>query len=257
MGALVLLAILRHWVPSGLLYLYLWDLAHQVLFYIGGILALIEWLMVKYVDTPIEKRFFTGIVLVLLFIASFQAWVDEHHNSEQLTTEKASAVGEREFWKSQSYSKDDTLRIQSRLLDQNLINTNQVQKNYNDLVAKVLSLTKPEHVQLNNYLVELPLRDTISLGKGKSESFIVVADRVVSPIKLEVMCNAPIRSAGGAPMGANAMTSIGWGGFLGYSNGVYRWGIGLGSPAWAPSTPMLVTVDSSEARQFNCAFEEH
>jgi hypothetical protein len=252
-GILLTVSLLRHWFPTGLLYLYLWDLCHQILFYIGGIMALVEWLMIKYMETPIEKRVFTGIVLILLFVASFQAWIDEHRNSEQLIQEKADIFEERDFWKGQSYSKDETIRLQGGLLSQDSTNAGQLQKNYDQLVAKMLDLTKPEHVRLSYFVLPPRQHDPIpNLSPGVTADFIVVTDRVITPIKLEVTCNLPIILASGAPMGSNLFTSINWGGVM----GVYKYGIGLGSPAWAPASPMLVTVHSMQRGELRCSFDE-
>ena len=73
----VLVAILRHWLPSAMLYLFLWDVVHQILFYVGGVLALVETLLLRFLNTPLQRKVFTGLVLLCLFVACFQAWVDD------------------------------------------------------------------------------------------------------------------------------------------------------------------------------------
>jgi hypothetical protein len=74
---LLLVLLLRYW-PESILYLFLRDLVHQILFYVGGVLAFLEMVLIKWLDTPLEKKMFTTLAILCVFIATFQAWVDEH-----------------------------------------------------------------------------------------------------------------------------------------------------------------------------------
>ena len=197
----VVFAILHRVAPAGVLYKFLYDLFHQVQFYVGGVLALLEMFMLKMLDTPLGKKLFTGLALFFIFVASFQAWVDEHKNSEQLAKDKSAIAGELEFWKGQSYAKDDTVREQTSLLSQQVTTAQQMQGSYDQLVNKMLTLTKPERPKIIGYRLGIP-SDT-SIVPGRTERFIVVTDRVISPIRLEITCNQPIVSASGLPLGSN------------------------------------------------------
>jgi arginine exporter protein ArgO len=73
-------------------FLFISDLFHQVLFYLGVVgtgVFLIEKLW-----KPIErKRWFVIAGLICLFVACYQGWLDEHRNTETVIAEKASEAG--------------------------------------------------------------------------------------------------------------------------------------------------------------------
>jgi hypothetical protein len=70
-----------------------------------------------------KKKFetwaFFAIGALCLIVSFDQAWNDEHRNSEVLKAQKSAAIDEREFWKAQSYLKDEALRSRDQLLAQN------------------------------------------------------------------------------------------------------------------------------------------
>jgi hypothetical protein len=51
--ALIVAAVLRHWLPASILYLFLFDIFRQILIYVRG-LALLESFTSKYLNTPFE-----------------------------------------------------------------------------------------------------------------------------------------------------------------------------------------------------------
>jgi hypothetical protein len=106
---------------------------------------------VSIVEAVRNKKFETWAFFVLgalsLFVAFDQAWQDEHRNSQELIAEKAAAVSERNFWKDQSYRKDDALRSRDELLAQN----------YGALIGQQTTSNKSQQslAQLSNKIVEL------------------------------------------------------------------------------------------------------
>jgi hypothetical protein len=74
---------------SSLLWLFAKDLFHQILFYFGGVGAVGILIWEKKSEKPIKWGLIFAVFLVCLFVACFQAWIDEHHNAETLITEKS------------------------------------------------------------------------------------------------------------------------------------------------------------------------
>src|ERR1700683_3263719 len=70
-------------------------------------------------NKKIESRAFFIVGVLCLIIAFDQAWQDEHRNAETLTGERAVAIEEREFWKTQFYTTNSTLQTRDNLLAQN------------------------------------------------------------------------------------------------------------------------------------------
>ncbi len=239
-AVVVVVATLHHWLPANALYLFLWDLAHQILFYIGGFLALVEWIMVKYLNTPLEKRVFTGLVLVLLFVASFQAWVDEHHNAEQLTKEKANIAGEREFWKGQSYAKDQSLRDRDEMIGRNVEALSETQLAFARLSDKVLDVTHPEPLR-----IEVKLNELSSLSwpnERKLWIITLVSNKPLSPVRGTISCTHPFMAIGTPVIVGESATMVTDAGVL----NDHEVRLGIVSPALNPDTPVMMPVSAPD-----------
>ena len=231
--------VLRYSSPTTLLYLFLWDLFHQILFYLGGIVALLDMLLVKWLDTSIERRLFTGIALACLFIACFQAWIDEHHNSEELIQEKAQIATQEEFWKNQSYTKDDALRLRDSLLAQNVTTLGQTQQSMNDLSKKILDVTKPEPLRMT---VEQIVKPADPRAGYQLQQFIIFSNKV-TPAKGDFSCGIPLTDVHAFVVG-KANTFVGGtpsaGGFTVIGGGtIVR--VDILTPIMTPTSPLVVS----------------
>lgn len=84
-------------MPSGhsLLYLFGYDVFHQVLFYFGSVAAVVILFWEKFYDKPINWRLAFGAFVFCLFVSTFQAWIDEHANTNNVIQEKASLSSEK------------------------------------------------------------------------------------------------------------------------------------------------------------------
>ena len=58
-------------------------------------MALVIGLYEKYQNKPIDWRLVFGSFIFCVFVATFQAWIDEHHNTELLVLEKAVLSSEK------------------------------------------------------------------------------------------------------------------------------------------------------------------
>jgi hypothetical protein len=246
-AVLGLLAVLKHSLPTSTLYFFLWDLAHQILFYIGGALALVEWFMVKFLDTPLQKRLLTGIVIGLLFVACFQAWVDEHNNSEELIKEKAVLSSQSNFWMGQSYAKDEAIRQMSALLAQNFSTLSGTQQSLSNLSNKILDLSTPKpRIDLFALRIQVPPEQ-----KGLfARHFLVLTNRIVTPLKFRFTCDhvrlysvEAVILPPGAMMGGT--TPVG---------DEHSFDVDISMPAWTSDNPLVLetVMDSDDAARAGC-----
>ena len=79
-----------------LLYFFLVDLFHQILFYFGGVVSMLMLLWEKFRERPIQWRLIGAFFLFCLFVSCFQVWIDEHHNAETLIEQKAKLASEND-----------------------------------------------------------------------------------------------------------------------------------------------------------------
>jgi hypothetical protein len=77
------------------LFWFLSDLFHQFLFYFGGVVAMGILIWEKWREKPVQWKWIGAFFLFCLFVSCFQAFVDEHHNSDVLMTEKAQVVSDK------------------------------------------------------------------------------------------------------------------------------------------------------------------
>lgn len=75
------------------LFLFVDDLFHQILFYFGTVVATLILIWEKWRDKPIPWRWVAAFFLFCLLVSCFQAWVDEHRNSSVLIEEKSKLSG--------------------------------------------------------------------------------------------------------------------------------------------------------------------
>jgi hypothetical protein len=78
-----------------LLWLFLDDLFHQILFYFGTVLAMLIFVWERLREKNVSLKWIAAFSLFCLFVSCFQAWIDEHHNSETLIEEKSKLVSEK------------------------------------------------------------------------------------------------------------------------------------------------------------------
>ena len=128
--------------------MFIYDLFHQILFYFGTVGAMLILLWEKVFKRALHLKTVLVVAGFCLFLSCFQAWVDEHHNSEQLIRDKAQLSAEREFWRGQSNAKDDLLRSRDDLLAANFSILGNTQQSLANLSNRVLEIAKPEPLKI-------------------------------------------------------------------------------------------------------------
>src|ERR1700721_417539 len=142
---------------GGMLWLFLYDIFHQVLFYFGTVAAMSIFIWEKGTEKQIQWKWISAFFLFFLFVSCFQAWIDEHNNSEKLIQDKLDLSEQVGFWKGQSYSKDFAITSRDSLLFANMktLGTtqqteNETQQSLTDLSGRIFDLTKPEVLRITS-----------------------------------------------------------------------------------------------------------
>lgn len=242
---------------------------HNHWLFIGNVLA--HWVafmssivsftigIVEYVrNRKTEGWIFAGIAFLFLLVAGDAAWQDEHRNSQVLIAEKASLFSEKDFWKEQSYEKDEALRSRDELLAQNyaaLIGeqgaANKAQESLANLSGKVLELGKPKPFEWHAMALESDEPgDTLGTDPPKRrERWILLANKDITPVEFQVSCNRPIAEVETKVAGTSGIIKT-----AKFSEEL--WGSQITSPAWGPNSPILVmtTLFSSSEKDTTCYF---
>ena len=199
-----------------------------------------------------EGWIFFAIASLFLVVAFDQAWQDEHRNSEVLIAEKGVAVSESNFWKQQSFQKDDALRSRDQLLAQNYAaligeqgTANKAQDSLTRLSGKILEMGKPEPLRVVTQALMEPGGD----GPVKVRYFIVLTNKTVNPAIMNVECDQDITAGEGAVVGATQMMAG-----IGPVVSGRRFSLSITSPPWSPLSPILLDVHYKGV-QPNCGIQ--
>lgn len=184
--------------------------------------------------------FFT-VGAICLIVAFDQAWQDEHRNAEVVIAQRASAEAGQNFWKDQSYMKDEAIRVRDGLLAQNFSTLSGTERSLSDLSNKVLDVTKPEKLKITPFFLG-QITENAQPGKFSGD-WIVITNRSVSPVHMAVKCEHGYTAIGARILGVGAQSGGGTG------------DIGIDSPPWTPSNPLLVTIYSDKKDVGLCRFD--
>lgn len=147
--------------------------------------------IVEYVrDRKTEAWIFTIIASLFLIVSFDAAWQDEHRNANLLTAEKASAYGEREFWKQQSYAKDASLRNRDDLLAQNFGVLQQTQSSLATLSNRLLDVAKPEPFHADVMRWQIPGVLHTPDGPVQLWALVLVGNRTIAETKGTFTCDS-------------------------------------------------------------------
>lgn len=202
-----------------------------------------------------EGWVFFVVGMLLIFAACDLAWQDEHRNAQVLISEKSMLTNDINFWKQQSYQKDDALRQRDSLLVQNSTVLGQTQSSLASLSNRILDVSKPEKLNItDHFLGGVDSQVNPNIKAKYHGTWIVLTNMTITPIRLLVTCRADIVQVSGSVLGTGAMLGGGWGGRVTTSKKQY--GVGILSPAWTPTNPMIVTVFTDNKDLGICTFEE-
>lgn len=206
----------------------------------GGVIAFSIFMYEHRKQEAISWRILVTILGVALFISCFLAWHDEHANSETMIKEK-----------SQAYSDLGTCRanLQSETTraDVNDQAVHNAQSNLNTCMAAIgknIPSTSPRITLLEDSV------DTNTNRGAFTKQLIALTDKTITPIRLRVMCGKKVNVISAHIAGAG----IQMGGSSAVFNDRYS-DVNIGSPAWGPTSPLIITIKSDQADTGQCGIQ--
>ena len=169
----------------------------------SGVISLCIALYQAFAKREIESRVYFIVAGTFFFISCDWVWQDEHRNVETLISDKLGLAKERDFWKTQSYDKDASIRQRDLVISES-------QTSLTKLADKILDISKPEPQKFSTRAdaVEYPV---MQLGQRVSE-FILTTNKPIEA-KLIFRCDHAIpvlnaHIAGGGPHYPNSVKQI-------------------------------------------------
>lgn len=233
---------------------YLSALFDHWLFSFGAVATLVIAMFEKWKDKTVPARWFFGVAVALLAIAQYQAWDDERHEVEKVTTERRAAESERDFWKGQSYAKDETIRQRDGLLGQNYAalvgeqtTSNKTQQSLAQLSTKVLEVNKREKFDGGHYF---GAGDFLMID-GRVKTIIIGLTNVpIGSGQLAMQCSAEFEKAGVKGAIPTAITT-GPNLVMQDKHTIY-----LNIEAWSPTNPLIISVEHKDNGEiYPCTFK--
>jgi hypothetical protein len=138
----------------------------------------------------VESRIFFAVGLLCLIVAFDQAWQDEHRNASSLVEEKSRLIQERDFWKSQSYDKDSSLRARDEMLSKNYGVLAATQASLANLSNRLLDAAGPVPRKVDVMRWQIPITYTFAnTGKVRFSVLEVITNKAISPVRGDLSCD--------------------------------------------------------------------
>jgi hypothetical protein len=188
------------------------------LFTFGGIAMVVFGLYEKFKHKETAKWVFWGLAVVLLLVAFYQAWSDEHANAAVVIEEKARAIGDlgecrgdlksvgaqSAILQSQVLSQQSTINGQQSTLTAMQQGYNSQQSTINSCVVSLGKTNAPMPLQLTSRMDSFTLPDP----KWKHHALMTVLVNQALPARLKVTCDGTIGEAHAIVAGASSFMDI-------------------------------------------------
>jgi hypothetical protein len=189
------------------------------------------------------------IILFLTFwiLGTFFAWRDADKNLTTVTTQRQDdnrqlnscstdlkvEQGRGSLLDSQNKLFQTTITSQQQALDKEQQFLNAQQGTVNTCVLKLSELNPPQKISASMAGGDL---DT-SVNAKHHALMLLVTNRTITPIRIQISCDKPVVKVAGAPFGAGIIM----GSTVPMANGKV-WQIEITSPAWTASNPILIEI---------------
>lgn len=194
-----------------------------------------------------------GIWIVLFFVFLGATIYQDHEEAKKEIKQLAGKLYSNEQGK-QIETLNNTIAAKDSTIHGLEAQTKRDQDIINNLIVQVGKAQAPEPLKIIGHeLLGLMPQGTMA-GFNYAMPWVVISNKTISPVKLLVTCEANNIEATGHVIGSGVVVGGGWGGRVTLRTNQY--GVGIPSPAWSPSSPLLVTVYSNTPRSGPCRFEE-
>jgi hypothetical protein len=207
----------------------------------GGVIMAAWWVWERRFDA-IPWKYVRFAIVGFLLVAFFSAWYEKREAFSKAHSELEVARGKLQEANFKVENRDTTIS----LLENQIQNQ---QRTINDALVQLGKAQQQEPLKLTHHpLGRVEGRHKHGIAKSVYE-FIVLTNKLTTPVKLVVACDGEIVDLNSKLLGASGLMT---GGLEKINQRQYL--IGISSPAWTPSTPLLVTVYSD--KEIACSFAQ-
>jgi hypothetical protein len=198
-----------------------------------------------------EGRIFFSVAGLFLILAFDQAWQDEHRNSELLKAEKAVASSEKNFWESQSYQKDNSLRVRDELLTQNYEVLAQTQSSLAELSNKLVDIAKPAPFKADVMRWKIPAVLHTPSGPTEITVLVLIGNRTMDETRGTFSCDKPFTGLTSTILTHGSAMRADW-----EQKTPTSVHVEYSYPPWSKSNPLVFSVATPQGKDVeNCSFK--
>jgi hypothetical protein len=222
----------------------------------GHVFTLLAGCVVTVVINLIERHFMKGrklppwadiaILLLFLFFACFQAWRDKSGELEKQqvarTTDTDSATNKYDLLKFNFDDLNARCKYQSGVIDTLTTQNRDQQNSINLCQTQAIRRLQP----VPDKTVAFPVK---SLPGPNAATYIMLTNKTVSPVTIEVTCDSPITDLQGGPINTTIMTYS-----PAYLVGKNAWSFTIATPPWAPDYPIVISFKYPGPNEPKCDF---
>ena len=212
----------------------------------GGIIMALVWIWEHKYGKPTPWKVCKWGIVAFLFISIFSAWLEQRNAFR----DASSIANSRKTELEKEQKKVEIRDVQITAL-QNQVQSQQ--KTINESLVQLGKAQQQEPLKLTPYFMR-SIEGCYIGGIAKYHgNYLVLTNKTITPIRLLVSCDKEIAQVTGSILGAGAHTGGGWGGRV--TNNKTDFGVGILSPAWTTTNPLIVTVYTNE-KSLNCSFSQ-
>jgi hypothetical protein len=201
----------------------------------GGLVVILVSLMERLTGMSLSRKAHALIFVASFFVfACFIAWTSER--SERMALQQQHDVLDQDLktTKEQLAQRDGTIgALHNQLQDQ--------QSTINRFIGELGDRILPAPHRIVALLLE-------KNREAKTVKWIVLTNRVVTPLRMPVGCDGGVTQTRASIIGAGVQH----GGSSKISGN--KWEISIGFPAWGPSSPLLIEITHVAAEHGPCTF---
>jgi hypothetical protein len=229
----------------------------------GCVLTVLVGFYEKFIaKKAVSVRAYVRVIVTLMFFACFQAWQQEHrskigregdlHAQEGLTlSQKLETQREANRHEQCEGSLREAQNSLSRFQGAVGAQTSQIQAQQgtiNGCLTQAMKLLTPEALRLS--FVALP---PIQRQKAttKSANYLVLVNKTITPVRMSITCKTPAHIEASV-LGTGTQSGS-------FENQDYigtEHMIAIDSPAFGPSSPLLVSLDFNTEQEPDCQFSQ-
>jgi len=214
----------------------------------GGFMVIVAGVIEKITGRALSRRKYLLIFVIAFFLCScLLAWIDEHDVRNGLDAKLQTASKQISNQADEFRDQISGLRQGAAVkeaVSQTLQKQNRDQQStINGCLSQAMKLLTPEPLRITPLVF-----DNETASEIKKVRWLVVTNKTITPVQMNVVCSRPFEDGSVWVVGSGMMG----GGASKIAPQVL--GIGVSTPAWSPTSPLLVTMSYRGDNDLACSF---